>query len=276
MEADLSPRILVLGHSFVWRIARFVAVTSLPCVASTFHLPGEPVVQFHGIGGRTLPKLLHFDLLAVATFKPNIVTLEIGSNNLCSPNIDVSSLANDIFAFLQLLHIRFSVKHIIVSQILPRKKSPPMRPAYNHHVSHLKRQLLHLLRHAPFATLWFHYPLIYTRQPIFLPDGVHLNSHGNHLLYHSYQRAILRYVGRLTRNCNSSNQHVSVSYRPPCCLHHKPPSRLPRSNPARCWPSVTSKANFDPTGKQVTFYPSSLMISHDVQPLISPFLRGHF
>lgn len=135
MEADLSPRILVLGHSFVWRIARFVDVNSLPCVASTFHLPGEPVVRFHGIGGRTLPKLLHFDLLAVATIKPTIVILEIGSNDLCSPNIDVSSLANDIFAFVQLLHIRFSVKHIIVSQILPRKKSPPMRPAYNHRVS---------------------------------------------------------------------------------------------------------------------------------------------
>ena len=32
--------------------------------------------------------------------------------------------------------------------------------------------------------------------------------------------------------------------------------------------SAISEANFDPTGKQVTFYPSSLMISHDVRPLI--------
>ena len=221
MELELSPRILLLGHSFIWRIARFVIVTSLPCVANTFHLSRQPVVKFHGIGGGTLPKVRKFDLLAVAHFEPTIVILEISSNDLCDPNINISSLANDMFHFFQQLRLQLSVAHIIVNQILPRVRCPSVTPPYNVRISHLPFTLP-----SPFAAFWFHHSVINTRQFVFLPDGVHLNSHGNHFLYHSYQKALLRYLSRVARN--RSNRSVSVFHRPPCRPRHQPSARYNR------------------------------------------------
>ena len=76
METPPSPRIMVLGHSFVWRIAKCLAETSLPCVSVNFHLTMTPTVHFHGIGGRTVTKLRQFDLSAVAEFNPNVLIIE--------------------------------------------------------------------------------------------------------------------------------------------------------------------------------------------------------
>lgn len=219
MDSARLPRILVLGHSFVWRMAKFVAETTLPCVDSSFQLPVGPVIQFHGIGGRTPLKLRQFDLSAVSKFQPTIVILEIGSNDLCDANTNVPSLANSIFQLVQLLRLQFSVTHIIVSQILPRAKPPSRVPQYNSRVSQLNRCLFHLLRNVSFATLWFHFPILRARQSVFLRDGIHLNHHGNHLLYHSYQKAILNYLGRPSRT--RSNRHISV-FRRPSCRHQRP------------------------------------------------------
>lgn len=221
METPPSPRIMVLGHSFVWRIAKFLAETPLPCVSVNFHLTMEPTVQFHGIGGRTVTKLRQFDLSAVTAFNPNVLILEIGSNDLCNAKTNVADLTVNIFQLVQLFHFRFSVDHIIVSQILPRRHPPRLFPSYNARVFKLNRSLSHLCRSVPFATFWFHRSIFKSKQSVFLLDGVHLNSKGNHLLYHSYQKALLRYFGQIFRT--RVNRSVSLFCRPPCHL------RRPRS-----------------------------------------------
>lgn len=221
MDTPPSPRIMVLGHSFVWRIAKFLAETSLPCVSVNFHLTMTPTVQFHGIGGRTVTKLRQFDLSAVAEFNPNVLILEIGSNDLCNAKASVADLAVDIFQLIQLLHFRFSVEHVIVSQILHRSHPPRLFPSYNARVCKLNRSLSHLCRSVPFATFWFHHSIFKSQQSVLLPDGVHLNPNGNHLLYHSYQKALMRYFGRSFRP--KVNRSVSLFCRPPCHL------RRPRS-----------------------------------------------
>ena len=53
MSSKDTLRILVLGHSFVWRLAQSKAKIS--CVSSDFHLTGPSSVQFYGIGEQYSP-----------------------------------------------------------------------------------------------------------------------------------------------------------------------------------------------------------------------------
>lgn len=206
MQTYTPLRILVLGHSFVWRLAQFTMEANLPCIAHNFHCAEPSEIQFYGIGGRTVTRLRQFDLSLVAQFKPNIIILEIGSNDLCDPRLNTNDLATNIFHLVQTLHFSYNVSHIIVSQVLPRRSPPRMIPSYNTRVSQLTRLLSHFLRVTPFATLWFHPKILRTRSSVFLRDGVHLNFRGNHLLYHSYQKAIMY--------CLSYNQNILPNSRP--------------------------------------------------------------
>ena len=40
-------------------------------------------VSFLGIGGRTISKMLSFDLDTIKAFQPKAITLELGTNDLC-------------------------------------------------------------------------------------------------------------------------------------------------------------------------------------------------
>ena len=40
-------------------------------------------VSFLGIGGRTISKMLSFDLDKMKAFQPKAITLELGTNDLC-------------------------------------------------------------------------------------------------------------------------------------------------------------------------------------------------
>lgn len=226
MEIQPSPRIMVLGHSIVWQIAKFLAETSLPCVSANFHLTMAPTVKFHGIGGWTVTKLWQFDLPAVTGFNPTVLVLEIGSNDLCNAKTNVADLAANIFQPLQLFHFRFFVEHIIVSEILPRRQPPKLFPPYNTRVFHLNRILSHLCNNVPFATFWFHRSILSSKQTVFPADGIHLNPKGNHLLYHSYRKALLRCFSNIFRN--NVNRRVSLFFRPPC--HLRRPRSLVKSN----------------------------------------------
>ena len=145
------PRVLVLGHSFVWRLEHFTRRTTLPCVEPNFALPASTVLQFRGVGGRTLPLLMHYDLPVVRAFKPTVIILEIGTNDLCNLNMAVNDLATDIVQLIHRLHFQLGVTHI-----LPRIKQPRQCPDFNSRVHTLNRILLRLLKQVPFATIWFH------------------------------------------------------------------------------------------------------------------------
>ena len=111
MSSQDTLRILVLGHSFVWRLAQFAAEAKMSCISSDFHLTGPSSVQFYGIGGRTLTKLHQFDLSLVAQFNPTILLLEIGSNDLGNPKLEATDLTTNIFRLAQQLHFSYWVSH---------------------------------------------------------------------------------------------------------------------------------------------------------------------
>ena len=159
MVTQPPPRIMILGHSFVWRIARFMAKIKLSRISDNFFLTSTPLIKCHGIGGRTALKLYQFDLSAVARFQSNVLILQIGSNDLCDPRTNVQALATNIMQLVQILCFELSVDHIIGSQILPRQNTPHCVPQYNDLVSQLTSLLYHLFKTVSFATFWSHYSI---------------------------------------------------------------------------------------------------------------------
>ena len=77
-----APTILILGHSFVRRLKDDLAARFDARAAPNFHLPESGHVSLVGTGGRTVDKLNKYDLSLLVKYKPDIVILEIGTNDL--------------------------------------------------------------------------------------------------------------------------------------------------------------------------------------------------
>ena len=76
---DNTSNILILGHSFVRRLHTFLTEHRDRRAAHNMNLAHENV-SFLGIGGRTVPKRLSFDLDKITAFLQKIIILELGTN----------------------------------------------------------------------------------------------------------------------------------------------------------------------------------------------------
>ena len=76
------PSILILGHSFVCRLRDDLDAHFDTHAASNFHLPESGYITLLGTGGRTVEKVVKYDLQSVHKYKPDIVILELGTNDL--------------------------------------------------------------------------------------------------------------------------------------------------------------------------------------------------
>ena len=73
----------------------------------------DAVVNFASISGQTVWKMVQYNLGQVINFKPDIVILEIGTNDLMDLRPEVVS--SEIEKLVWLLHERYDVKSIAVS-----------------------------------------------------------------------------------------------------------------------------------------------------------------
>ena len=76
-------RVLVLGDSFIRRLREFVLGAPIN-FSVNFHLTHCAVIKWHGIGGRTSTKMIQYDLHVIESFNPDIVIIQLGSNDLTS------------------------------------------------------------------------------------------------------------------------------------------------------------------------------------------------
>ena len=90
------PSVLFLGHSFVTRLKRDLRCNFDPRADGKFKRWGTVFVLFHGVGGCTVAKLLSSDLQVVTRIAPDVLILEIGTNDLVvtSPEIVGSEIEN--------------------------------------------------------------------------------------------------------------------------------------------------------------------------------------
>ena len=77
------PKAMILGYSFVRRLRGDLEQHFNDRAKSTFNLK-DVKVRLFGVGGRTVNKIKQYDLANVSRFAPDVVILEIGTNDLCN------------------------------------------------------------------------------------------------------------------------------------------------------------------------------------------------
>ena len=151
------PRSLILGHSF--KFVRRMTVFLKNNVGNSsfnehFDLENKCLVKLRGKGGRTLERLMRYDLRATQATKPDIFVLEIGSNYLCDPSADPEILGETITAFVDVLGHELQHKFTAICQVIPRR-NPPF-PNYNRRLKRLNKCLQDTLADSRVAKFWRH------------------------------------------------------------------------------------------------------------------------
>ena len=93
---------------------------------------------------------MRFDLAKLHVLQPNVVVLEIGSNDLCDISSDPKTVGSTIITLIDRLWVEFSVDWVVVCQTLPQKNQP--YPKYNSVVSSLNSWLKDTLSTKEHAT----------------------------------------------------------------------------------------------------------------------------
>ena len=142
-----SPRVLVLGHSFIRRLRDFIE-RNPGDLDLAFKLKEPAAIFWHGVGGRTVAKAIRHDLHVVQSVRPNIVIVQLGTNDLSSrPPLLVGS---DLEDFVRLLHDSCGVQFVCVCQTIRRRSSM----SFNENVNILTRYLRVVLEPIPYALYW--------------------------------------------------------------------------------------------------------------------------
>ena len=116
--ASSPPTLLILGHSFVQRLSSDLRSNFDARAAEHFNLLGDAVIHLHGVGGHTMKKLCLYDLGVVSALKPDVIILEIGTNDLVANRPEV--IGSEIDDLVQLLLQSYSVRVISVCEVIPR------------------------------------------------------------------------------------------------------------------------------------------------------------
>ena len=110
-----TPRVLILGHSFIRRLGEFV--DHRPHLDRSFMLSGAAIFRWQGKGGRTLATIQD-DLPVVKSFAPHIVILQLGTNDLS--RLDPLLVGSAIEDLVRTLHDSYNVRLVCVCQTLYR------------------------------------------------------------------------------------------------------------------------------------------------------------
>ena len=147
-------------------------------------------VHLHGVGGRTVAKVWSFDLHVVERIAPDVLILEIGTNDLVDTIPEV--VGSEIESLVCLLVDDYKVRVVCVCHVIPRGYSYDEAASFAGRVEILQHYLDVVLSPIPNVFCWVHGAFSHPGKHFYLPDGVHLNPAGRYHLYHSYRGAIIR------------------------------------------------------------------------------------
>jgi len=188
-----SIKVLVLGDSFMKWLYKYI----LDQDYSTNLDLGFVEIKWHGIGGRTISKIQLHDLKEVTKFKPGIVVIHVGSNDLCDAQADPASLADMLLKLAEDLHHKYDVPFVILNQVIYRRDLP--HPKYNLMVDQFNSWLKVVTaqeEYSHYLKYWFHKGLCLNPQK-HLFDGTHLDKEGNLKLHRSLRGAVLHALAAL-------------------------------------------------------------------------------
>ena len=180
-----TPRVLILGHSFIRRLQKFIE-HHIGHLDLSLQITAPADITWHGIGGRTVAKTIKFDLHVVRSTRPDIVIVQLGTNDL--PFQSPLQVGSELEDFVRLLHDSYGVKFVCVRQTIRQRSFT----AFNKNVDLLTRYLRVVLEPIPYAIYWGHRGFWKARHNFYAADGVHLNSMGLYKLYRSFRGAVLK------------------------------------------------------------------------------------
>ena len=119
--AGSIPKVLVLGHSFVKRLKNELDKNLDHWDSRTFGLVGTAEVHLQRTGSRTVGKLQSYNLHVVRQLMPDIVVLEVGTNDPSSvaPEVVGSSIENLVVTLKSI----YSMAVVCVCHVIPRGES---------------------------------------------------------------------------------------------------------------------------------------------------------
>ena len=159
-------------------------------------------ISWHGVGRRTVAKMLKYDMKVVHSICPDIVVVQLGTNDLslCPPLQDCSVIEN----FVHLLHDYYDIQFVCVRQTICRCSAQASNK--NRHFTRFLRVLLEPI---PYAIYWGHRGFWKSKNNFFTSDGIRFNSRGQYKLYRSLRGAVLKslqsFVGSMPSNTSLSS-----------------------------------------------------------------------
>ena len=136
------------------------------------------------MGGLTIAKVRQFDLGEVIRFRPDIVFLQIGTNELAQRGMSPLTVGSATEDFVRLLHDESGVRLICVGQTIRRD----LVGNFNDNVRLLALWLKTVLEPLPFTIYWTQRGFWRASSSYLSYDGVHLYREGQHKLFKSIRR----------------------------------------------------------------------------------------
>lgn len=188
----IHRRLLFMGSSMVSRFA--AAMSENAAMEPNFGLEGC-FVQAYGVSGRWA-KDLKEDLWCVEAFKPEVVIIHAGGNDLSSfkANGRIEVVADYLINMAKLLHEQHGVKYVLISALLPRFWPYCWRdyPSNYEQKRVACNQILQaVLEETDYARLWTYTDITWPRG-LFGDDGVHLTPVGNKIWYKHLRGCVIR------------------------------------------------------------------------------------
>ena len=111
--ASSPPSVLVLGHSFIQRLQDDLRSHFDLRADDTFGLSDGAIAHLHGVGGLTVARLRR-DLGIVSSLSPQLVILEIGTNDLARlrPGVAGSEIEELVLLLLDTFRFGSSVRGV--------------------------------------------------------------------------------------------------------------------------------------------------------------------
>ena len=192
MNNSVRPKALIIGHSFVRRLKDDLLRNFDSRASLDLGLDQSMEVLLHGVGVLRVTQLRRIISQKVRELSPDAVLLEIGTNDLGSISPEI--VGSDIHDIVEYLHFSLGIQMMGVCLVIPRRVRESGLPdaGFNLLALKLNQYLFVLLDDTPFAFVWHHEELESLDRAILMPDGVHLNPHGQYKLYRSYRGALLK------------------------------------------------------------------------------------